>query len=842
MKPTIMLENTTQYMERKSASGNTSDLPPAVMRRFALFIDGMTRAMILPFGPTLVHRLVYGGSEIQASTWSGLSYQFAWVVAVYIVGQRIGGLLARRRVISCHRQLSVYVSRLGGAALSLYIFTYGAGLSNVRWLVGIRFVSAILAGLLCGVTNDISLPEDDWVYRDSAKSSIEEERMEALRRREGYIDIASGSAKIYLTGFAVSILSGGLLFRKVTKDSTLQSLTDTYRFSVSPIFLVGVAVTAEIILRCIFSFRQNANIKKQIKVEKEGGFNNRSQKNDSNVYKEPFQTPLHLRSPAHSERNIEQDDESSTITFTADSKLGKKINFFDAEAATDARSRLGSHTSVDEFFDCQSIYSDVDNENSDLHLISDSVGLHANEKAQYVDGKHIYEDGSPAFVPQGECIATIPTNYLAFYNNNEDKARHAWEQTQKWRRERNVWKIHTMPNRWCTKIKEAYPHCFHGHSKSGHVIIYEQPGSMNLKELLRNGCEISDLVHHFIFNTEFNANCLSQKEEIRSIRRRCDVGQESWGSMVVMDVKGAGLSKLSTDVMKYLKESGNITSAHYPLSLKRAFVVNCPFWLAGAWSSIKVAIPDSVHVDILSESKYGEALREFIDEDQIPPEFGGTSPYKLGEHPYEQELLKLVEQLETIEDEDEVAKLRKGGDMLDTHTSNLEVPTGGDVVSHLPTIPHSIFPVRRRLGSSDRFQHSKHVSYYDVNKFSSFASQFDVFLIVSVMHVLWSFVQGALEAAIPVWIVSPTIMGGIGYSPARSGVALFCACLVLLCILRARASKLVSKIPSRSPLRAFRIGAGAESALLALLAAVSSSTPYVLMSGIVFCKFFILIS
>jgi hypothetical protein len=825
MKPSKNFEHGTRHLDSKLASSHESNLSPAVLRRFALFMDGMTRAMILPFGPTLLHRLVYGGSEIQPSTWSRLSYQFAWVVAVYILGQRLGGVLARKMVFSCHRQLSAVVSRLGGAALSLYIFTYGEGLENVRWLVAIRFLSAILAGLLCGVTNGIALPEDDWLYRDNGKSSIEEERMEALRRREGYIDIASGSAKIYLTGFAVSILSGGLLFRKVTEESTLQSLTDTDRFSVSLFFLFGVAVSAEIILRCIFALTRNANLKEQIKIEKEGGVNNTNQTNDAYVYIEPFQTPLYFKSPAYSERNIQQDDENITITFTADSKLEKKINFFDAETATGARTRLESHTSVDEFFDCQSIYSDVDIETQ----VSDSVGLHQNEKAQYIDGKHIYEDGSHAFVPQGECIANIPSNYLAFYNNNEDKARNAWEETQKWRRERNVWRIHTMPNRWCTKIKEAYPHCFHGHSKSGHVVIYEQPGRMNLKELLRNGCEISDLIHHFIFNTEFNANCICQKEELRSLRRPdIPFGQNSWGTMVVMDVKGAGLSNLSTDVMKYLKESGDITTAHYPLTLKRVFVVNCPFWLAGAWSSLKVAIPDSVHVDILSESKYGDALREFIDEDQIPPEFGGTSPYKLGEHPYELELLKLVEELETMGGEDEVA------DMLDTHASNCEVPRGGDVVSRLPTIAPSMFPVRRRLGSFDRFQHDKNVSYNDATKFSSFASQYNVFLIVSVMHVLWSFVQGALEVAIPVWIVSPTIMGGIGYSPARSGVALFCACLVLLCILRARASKLLSKIPSKSPLRAFRIGAGAESALLALLTAVSSSTPYVLTSAIVF--------
>lgn len=34
------------------------------------------------------------------------------------------------------------------------------------------------------------------------------------------------------------------------------------------------------------------------------------------------------------------------------------------------------------------------------------------------------------------------------------------------------------------------------------------------------------------------------------------------------------------------------------------------------------------------------------DDDQIPPEYGGSSPYRLGEHPYEVDLVNMIDVLQ----------------------------------------------------------------------------------------------------------------------------------------------------------------------------------------------------
>jgi len=841
---------------------------PGVMRRLALFVDGMTRAMILPFGPSLVHRLVYKSNSnddnmiqlITAETWSGVAYYLAWVVSVYIVGRWLGSTLLSSFAVPSPDRLPVYVARLGGAALSLHIFTYGAGLAAVKWLVAIRFLSAILAGLLCGLTSGIALPEDNWIYnyyqkqhwysqgKTAAAPTLEEERVDALRRREGYVDIASGTARIYLTGFAVSILSGGLLFRTVTKDSTFRKLTSTYQYSVSPLFLVGVAVTTELTLRCLFALARNPYAKEDAgtagrvrgvvrRMVSDNVTGNKTGRDVVVAVESLTGGKRVCMSPAPSFHPLieEADDDNSAMSDLY------SVRYFDADNAT--RSRVGSFTSIDEFFDCRSMASGGGGSGGDIeearHMAT-PVFFDETEVARYVDGKCQYADGSPAFVPSGDCVRTVPENYLTFYNNNYERARRAWYETQLWRREQRVWKIHTQPNTWFLKIKEAYPHFVHGHSKAGFPIIYEQPGRMNLKALFRNGCEIADMVKHYIFFMEYIANHVCICPEIQQLASENSTGapnSSSWGTMVVMDVKGAGLSHLSGDVVKYLKNAGDINSAHYPNTMKRAFLVNSPFWLAGAWSGLKGILPESVQVDILSESKYLDSLRLYIDNDQIPQEYGGASPYPLGEHPYEVALRKLVDDVKDIsEDEDIPAALppkieftavqhREGGmsDVRDslspTRTKAVFEPT----IAAVRTPP--LHPVRRRLGSVDRESRRKSVDFDPTPTkaaTASFSGQRDVFVIVSVMHVLWSFSQGGIEVAVPLWILSPTIMGGLGYSPSRSGVSLFCACLVLMWTLRTKPSKLVSKIPSKSPLRAFRIGVGSESALLALLACVST--------------------
>ena len=69
--------------------------------------------------------------------------------------------------------------------------------------------------------------------------------------------------------------------------------------------------------------------------------------------------------------------------------------------------------------------------------------------------------------------------------------------------------------------------------------------------------------------------------------------------------------------------TGDINTLHYPGSMRQAVAVQAPFWIGVAWKAIKGVMPASVTVDLLSNAQTMEGgLKQYIDEDQIPVEYG----------------------------------------------------------------------------------------------------------------------------------------------------------------------------------------------------------------------------
>jgi hypothetical protein len=251
------------------------------------------------------------------------------------------------------------------------------------------------------------------------------------------------------------------------------------------------------------------------------------------------------------------------------------------------------------------------------------------------------------------------------------------------------------------------------------------------------------------------------------------------------------------------------------------------------WKTIKQVIPESVQVDILSSHQYLNALREYIDDDQIPREYGGSSPYKLGEHPFEEQLLKVVEEASEFDEDfdveiaepelrDATCSFNYNKSMCTAETDGVEAenctPHFEDIATQVTSGLHAR---RRRAASPGRQTDDEHDQYEDHDKkVANSGGEADIFFIVSIMYGLWSAIQGIIETTIPLWILVPPEYGGLGYAPSRSGVAMFCSVMVLLWIMRTKVSKVISKIPSKAPMRSFRIGVGAESVLLLLLATI----------------------
>lgn len=339
--------------------------------------------------------------------------------------------------------------------------------------------------------------------------------------------------------------------------------------------------------------------------------------------------------------------------------------FYVEGGITPARSRAGSVSSAistrsDMFFDCVSEHSGEDGKMME-DFINDVKSPMAplppptgnGSVSIYRNGRVVYPNGKPSHVPPHHSRSVVPQSYIESFSSSDpthSKATAKWEESQQWRQDQNVWRIHATRHNHFAEIKKAYPHFVHGFSKAGYIIVYEQPGKMELKGLFRSGCTVDDMIHHYVYLMEYIGNVLSEDPQIVEARRRwCRANGRSelehWGIMVVMDVSGAGPSMLSGDVLRYLKRAGDTNSAHYPSTIKRAFVVNSPFYLAGIFSGIRNILPESVHVELLGGSSQIQHLTEFIELDQIPKEYGGSSQYALGQHPFEIGMAELVESI-----------------------------------------------------------------------------------------------------------------------------------------------------------------------------------------------------
>ncbi len=822
------------------------------MQRITLFLDGLSRTAIFPFGPKLIHRILVSQDADIAATWSQVAYPFSITIGMYSIGRCLGTVVAERMPIE-HSKLNHLVARLGGATFALHLFSYGAGLGSIFWLVMIRFMSGLHSGFLCRITNA-------RMANDAIERIGEFDEELAARPRRGtakalffYTDGTSTAATTFTAGFTLSLLLGGVFYETAQADKRFQAFTGAEPYTLSPMFFVVISVVGEACLRLLFWYVQKggtssslerATTPKRHNVDRVTGMRRRKQKesipsvgSETDLFsaEDGFFDPLGLSRHA------------SPVYLTP----CRRRSLSKEDALTPSRSRLntgGSTTS--EFFDCDS-FGDMDDivdisvqDGQPLQsFVENAIEWGENSQtdvAVYRDNRCVYENGSPAFVPIGECESVVPDNFVRCWGDR--KATKMWHEMQQWRKSSDIWRLHTGPHKLFPKVKDAYSQHFHGFSKKGLPMLYEKPGKMKLKELFQSGVTIEEMTRHYFFMMEYISNVLCLKDEILR-RRKVDRHRFSnWNFSVVMDVEGISMSMVSKDVIKYMTNTGDVNTRYYPLTTGKVFVVNAPFWLAGVWSGMKSLAPDSLTVEILSKSNSLETLLEYIDVDQIPAEYGGTSPYPTEQHPYELELRELVMNYEMAPDFEFQPLEDKGTVIVKPHAYSFdysdqmwiaESATKQDDVSRtlnsgrwkaeLSSSPS----LRQRTNSVDR-QRRNVATMVAIDKQEDLAGAKNsntagILAVSSCMFFLWYIAHGAVECLIPLYVLTPPILGGLGYLPARGGFSLFCASILIQWLMRTKVGQLTSQIPNKAPMRALRTGVGAEIVIFIMLPLVPNS-------------------
>lgn len=814
------------------------------MLRLALFIDGASRATMLPFAPLLLGHLMRKTHQdvampLPETMWPSVAWATAGMIATYTIGRTIGTAIGAH----CMRVRKVYrnaksraFTRTAGMVLALHLFCFGAGLRDAFWLYCMRFVMGLCIGILMRVASG-----NRGGFDDTSLENI----------------VDAGTAKVWLMGFAVSMLTSGVLYYPLCHSAIFTTLAggdpSSWSWIVGPVVFVVLVHLTDVVLNCLcgrfIMVEDNAFAFDQECIQFDLDHSQKSYRNEDTLVESAHGSSVVKRRM----RLGSSGNRARAGTFPRN-RLGSYAGAGGNRNRLDSnnRSRLDSSMSNDIFFDCESHCTSGSNPWASLEedhcdavsplrvCASREVNDHFYSTAKYENGKCVYEDGSPAPVQAELCAAHVPNAWKVVHKH---KAGEMWEATKRWRMENKTWKIHSIPHKLFPTIKNAYQHYIHGYSKMGYPVVYEKPGSMTLKKYFADGSiTVDNMLHHYTFFMEFMSNSLSSRPELRELldKRPENESMSHWGFMVVMDVSGLSLGVLSGDVLRYLQQAGTLNSKHYPSSTRMALLVNSPFWLSGAFGSFKFLLPENTQADILSSSNQLEGMRKYIDDDQIPKEFGGSSPYALGDHPFEKELCSVVEKGLSNNDADD----DEGDDVL-LNGINAQDSVSFDIPEHvnkvtfedetdcrfqdielgnLQNMPllsldsdldkyyapyEDKVPSRCRYAISLRNGHKwKNAKYY--------AEEY-IFMMISVIHFIFCAAQGSLETIVPIWLLAPQMLGGLGYDPRRSAFALFTASIVVMWLLRSKMAKSVGSIPSNSPMRGYRIGVGSEAVILTIL-------------------------
>jgi len=304
--------------------------------------------------------------------------------------------------------------------------------------------------------------------------------------------------------------------------------------------------------------------------------------------------------------------------------------------------------------------------------------------------------------------------------------------------------------------------------------------------------------------SEVNANELNQdwQEPLAAYahakQMRLQNDSVPFGFVVVMDIDGATPSSLSSDVMIYLKQAGDVNSSHYPGSMRRAILVQAPFWLGSMWKAVKGILPASVTTDLLSSSQtMNGGLKQYIAEDQIPVEYGGRSPFKLGEHPFEVGFKKLAES-----HADEVGAFDEASMMMSHSGSSPFVPLQEDNPprhSNRPQSQHhdNIVVTRQAQSNTASIKRDTLPQGWD-----SLGASY-ILVVASLLQLCTYAVIGAIELSMPLWVISPD---GMGYESRRTGLACFGTCFIVLQALKRMKPHMSPRSIQKNPSRNVRMG------------------------------------
>jgi hypothetical protein len=165
-----------------------------------------------------------------------------------------------------------------------------------------------------------------------------------------------------------------------------------------------------------------------------------------------------------------------------------------------------------------------------------------------------------------------------------------------------------------------YPQLYHGSAMNGCPVFFSKPGVLNV-DAIECITTLDGIVkyHWHVMMHDYKMRLLKHKEAHPDFN--------NFQCVCVLDLEHLSTTQLSQRALGIIKTQTAIDSVCFPETMNKMLLINVPRFFSLTWSIIKGWIDPRTagKVELISSRKSWEArLRELVDVDQLPSDYGGT--------------------------------------------------------------------------------------------------------------------------------------------------------------------------------------------------------------------------